>query len=208
MQFIDQPTHAACEAVRSLNPRPFWLDDPLRPDPFPRVDHPLDCDLLVIGGGFSGLWSALLAKEQDPSRSVVLVEAGRIAEGATGRNGGFVSHSLTHGLGNGISRWPGEIGTLVRLGYRNLDELGKAIAEQGIDCGFRRAGDLTVAVAEHQVQDLIQGARAAGDLGVPLGLLDSEQIQGAVHSRGGAGQPGSTCLGAGSRQRRGRGRRP
>ncbi|HCR71091.1 MAG TPA: FAD-dependent oxidoreductase, partial [Anaerolineae bacterium] len=58
-------------------------------------------DLCIIGGGFTGLWTALLAKQRDPNRDVVLIEANEIAYGASGRNGGFCSASLTHGFLNG-----------------------------------------------------------------------------------------------------------
>ena len=57
---------------------PFWLDDPRRPEPLAPLAAPATADLLVVGGGFSGLWTALQAKEADPARDVLLVEGGRI----------------------------------------------------------------------------------------------------------------------------------
>src|SRR5690606_10538671 len=104
----------------------------------------VETDLAVVGGGFSGLWTALLAKEHDPDRDVVLVEAKRVGWAATGRNGGFCSASLTHGLPNGAARFPDEIDELERLGRVNLDEIEQTVHRYGIDCAFERTGDLTV----------------------------------------------------------------
>ena len=59
-------------ALADAAPRPFWLDDPGKPYPEPALTGAETCDLLVVGGGYSGLWTALLAKERDPSRDVVL----------------------------------------------------------------------------------------------------------------------------------------
>ena len=91
-----------------------WLDIP-RPE-FPPPSGPVTCDLLVIGGGYAGLWSALHAARRHPDLRIVLVEADRIGWAASGRNGGFVDSSLTHGLENGKSRWPNEIDTLEVMG--------------------------------------------------------------------------------------------
>src|SRR5690606_35470464 len=114
-------------AVAAAAPRPLWLDLADAAGRTPAGAPPLagdtTCDLAVVGGGFTGLWTALLAKERDPGRDVVLLEANAVAWAASGRNGGFVSSSLTHGLANGVDRWPDELGTLERLGLANLDEL-------------------------------------------------------------------------------------
>jgi glycine/D-amino acid oxidase-like deaminating enzyme len=111
-------------------------------------------DLAIVGGGFSGLWTALLAKERDPGRDVVLIEADRIGSAATGRNGGFCDASLTHGEANGRLRFPAEYERLHELGRQNLDEIQATIARYGIDCDFERTGTLTVAVEDHQVAEL------------------------------------------------------
>ena len=73
-------------------PRPFWLDRPDAPAPRPPLDGAVEADLVVVGGGLTGLWTALLAAEE--GKRVVLLEGERIAFGASGRNGGFCVASL------------------------------------------------------------------------------------------------------------------
>ncbi|MCD9196826.1 NAD(P)/FAD-dependent oxidoreductase [Aeromicrobium wangtongii] len=130
---------------------PFWLDRPERPPARPALDGDTTTDLLVVGGGFTGLWTALMAKERDPQREVLLIEATRVADAATGRNGGFCSASLTHGEANGRERWPGEYEQLHRLGLENLDEIAATIQRYGIDCDFERTGELSVATRPHEL---------------------------------------------------------
>ena len=74
----------------------LWLDDPERPPALPTLSRATSADLVVVGGGYTGLWTALRAKEREPGRDVLLLEAGRCGDQASGRNGGFASASLTH----------------------------------------------------------------------------------------------------------------
>ncbi|MHB1067462.1 MAG: NAD(P)/FAD-dependent oxidoreductase [Candidatus Nanopelagicales bacterium] len=152
---------------------PYWLDGPRRPPATAPLDGHARADLLVVGGGFTGLWCALLAKEADPGRDVVLLEGGRIADGASGRNGGFVAASLTHGFANGMDRWPEEMPDLLRLGRENLDAIEHAVSRLGIDCGFARTGELAVAVEPHQVDALARAAGRAESMGEALEVLDA-----------------------------------
>src|SRR5690242_16877495 len=131
-------------ALVHAEPVPFWLDDPARPAALPALAGEEHADLAVVGGGYCGLWTALLAKERDPGRDVVLVEAREVGWAASGRNGGFCSSSLTHGFGNGLARWPGEVAELERLGMRNLDEIEDALRRHGIGCDWERTGELNV----------------------------------------------------------------
>ena len=105
----------------------------------------------MIGGGFSGLWTALLAKEANPGRSVVLIEGNRIGSAASGRNGGFCDASLTHGAENGRERFPAEFDTLQRLGAENLTAIEAAVNRYDIDCEFERTGSIAVATEPYQV---------------------------------------------------------
>lgn len=161
---------------------PFWLDQSDAPKPSPRLHGTASADLAVIGGGFSGLWTALLAKERDPSGRVVLLEGRRIAWAGSGRNGGFCAASITHGLGNGMERFPGEIDVLQRLGRQNLDAIEAAVARHGIDCGFSRTGELAVATQDWQFDGLREAAKAAASLGEHPMLLDADAVRAEVNS--------------------------
>ncbi|CAJ1582573.1 FAD-dependent oxidoreductase [[Mycobacterium] wendilense] len=139
----------------------MWLDELGEARPrYPALAAPRRCDLLVVGGGYTGLWTALHAAQQDPAASIVLLESERIGWAASGRNGGFVDASLTHGTANGRARWPDELAELEALGRENLDGMGEEIRRLGIDAEWERTGMLSVAVEPHQVDWLREAAEA------------------------------------------------
>ncbi|WP_405145464.1 FAD-binding oxidoreductase [Sphaerisporangium sp. NBC_01403] len=172
------PLKALADAER----KPYWLDSPDKPEPLRRLFEDTAADLAVVGGGFSGLWTALMAKERDPTLDVVLLEGRRVGWAASGRNGGFCVASLTHGLGNGLARWPQEISTLVRLGRENLDEIERTVARYGIDCSFERTGELHVATEPWQLDGLAEDTGIARELGMDVRLLDADQVRAEVSS--------------------------
>jgi glycine/D-amino acid oxidase-like deaminating enzyme len=171
------------KALAEAEPTPFWLADSAAPESLERLVGATTCDLAVVGGGYTGLWTALQAKERDPSLDVVVVEADRAGGAASGRNGGFCAASLTHGLSNGLARWPAEMPTLERLGRENLDGIEDTIGRYGIACDFERTGELSVATEDWQVAELREVASAAGEgLGGKATLLDAEQVRAQVNS--------------------------
>lgn len=176
------PTRVAETALEHASSTPLWQDDSSRPEPRAAFEGDREVDLAVVGGGFSGLWAALLALEEDPQREVVVLEAERLGWAATGRNGGFCAASLTHGVGNGLARWPGEMPLLQRLGVANLDAIEATIREHGIDCDFERTGELDVAVEPWQLEDLGSLHRTMRDLGEDVELLTAAQTRALVDS--------------------------
>ncbi|MFF8954526.1 NAD(P)/FAD-dependent oxidoreductase [Streptomyces sp. NPDC014894] len=170
-------------SLSDARPVAFWLDDPARPAAEPALGGDEHCDLLVVGGGYSGLWTALLAKERDPGREVVLIEGRETGWAASGRNGGFCAASLTHGLANGLARWPGEIAALERLGAENLDAIEAAVAAHSLDCDFERTGSVDVATEPHHVAELTELYERTRALGLDgHRLLDRDAMRAEVDS--------------------------
>ncbi|MFM2353017.1 MAG: hypothetical protein RLZZ608_423 [Actinomycetota bacterium] len=142
------------ESLEGSRLQPFWLDDlPDRPAQ-PALTGRETADLVVVGGGYTGLWTALLAKQRDPNTRVVLLEGKRIGWAASGRNGGFVEATLTHGAKNGETRFADELETLDRMGMQNLDEIQATVETEGWAVDFERVGSIAVATETYQVADL------------------------------------------------------
>ena len=163
-------------------PRPYWLDQPGAPPAADPLDTAEVAHLAVVGAGYSGLWTALRAKERDPGRNVVVVEARTAGWAASGRNGGFCSASLTHGFDNGLSRFADEIDVLERMGRANLDDIEATVARYGIDCGFERTGELVVATAPWQLRDLAESHAAGRARGLDVRLLDRAGVRAELDS--------------------------
>jgi len=125
---------------------PFWLDNPRAPAVERELIGPTTADLVVVGGGFTGLWAAIHAKEADPSLDVVLVEAGKVAYGASGRPGGIISTSVMHGLPNATRVFPQDLDVLEKLGQENLDGFKESLTRYGIEADVEWNGEMTVAV--------------------------------------------------------------
>jgi len=172
----------ALDALREAEPTPFWLDQPEAPPPRPALTGAAECDLAIVGGGFTGLWAALQAKERDPGADVVVLDAGRIGGQASGRNGGICMASLTHGVARGAELFPDEEARLIALGMENLDGIEQTIARRGIDCGWERRGELDIAGAPWQVEALAQERDHYARLGLGHEWLDREALQADIHS--------------------------
>ncbi|MGB0098976.1 MAG: FAD-dependent oxidoreductase [Nocardioides sp.] len=169
-------------ALGPARPGPVWSDlhdvaaasEPLAGDD--------TADLVIVGGGLTGLWAAVHALEADPGRRVVLLESGPVAAGASGRNGGFVSESLTHGLAHGLATWPDELPELLRLGRENVREIADFVAAEGIEADLRLCGKTAVATRPHEAA----GLRAAHELNQrfdePSTYLTAEEVRADVHS--------------------------
>lgn len=188
------PASAVAHALERTRQSVFWLDElPVQPVR-ERLSGERVADLAIVGGGYTGLWTALLAKERDPDARVIVLEGRSVGWAASGRNGGFAEASLTHGRENGLARWPKEIDELDRLGLENLDAIEAAETRYGLDVEFERAGSLDLAVEPHQLAWLDETAADAGargddavrhlDEAAARAAVDSPVVLGAIeHTR-------------------------
>lgn len=169
-------------ALLDAAPAVFWLDRPDAPTPTPPLTGSVEADLVIVGGGYTGLWAALQAHHDEPGRDILLLEAGSIGIGASGRNGGFLAASITHGLANGLTHFPDEIDVLHRLGVENYDALLADLDRHHIDAAFQPVGELDVAVEPWQVHDLAGHAELLARFGEDVELLDADAARAAVAS--------------------------
>lgn len=185
----DRLSYAEAETV------PYWLSGP-RPPARPPLEGQVEADLVVVGGGLTGLWAAIQARQRDPGRAVILIEREHLAVGASGRNGGFMSSSLVHGIGNGLARFPNEIPLLERLGMENLDQIKRTIRENGIECDLTSPGAIEIAYTPHQFAGLPEVLDELERYGHEAELLDTEAIRSEVDSPmflGGLWQKSGEC---------------
>jgi glycine/D-amino acid oxidase-like deaminating enzyme len=163
----------------------YWLREPAPPG---TADPPLDpgaddtADVVIVGGGFTGLWTAIALTDTDPTLRVIVLEMEAVAFGASGRNGGFCEASLTHGLANGIKHFPDELGRLEDEGIRNLQDLIAFTREHRIDCDLEETGTLSLADQPHQADEFRAWVDEAAEHGEHLEFLDRAAAQAEVHS--------------------------
>jgi glycine/D-amino acid oxidase-like deaminating enzyme len=152
-----------------------WLREALAaeadPSPLPGPSHDRSCDVAIVGGGYTGLWTALQLKERAPELEVVLLEQDICGGGPSGRNGGFVN------------AWWDELDTLAELhgperalaAARGLSESVRAIGawceRHDVDAHYRRAGMLVVSTTPPHDDRPLASASVAKRLGVPEELV-------------------------------------
>ncbi|MBQ75850.1 MAG: FAD-dependent oxidoreductase, partial [Gammaproteobacteria bacterium] len=142
------------EALKDAVAQPLWHDPKIMPAPLPALTSDETCELLIVGGGFTGLWAAMQAKERNPDVDIILIEKTFIGDGASGRNGGFLSTSLAHGETNVEAQFPGEADQLDQLGEQNMKEFLGTLEKYGIDVEYEKTGETTVALDTESAERL------------------------------------------------------
>ncbi len=170
----------------------------LGPGPtYPALSGAQSADIVVIGAGFAGLSAARRALQLEPSAKVVVLEAGRIAEGAAGRNSGFMI-DLPHDLSSEDYASAGDDAAQIAMNRQAIDFARQAVAEYQIKADFfdpvgKINGACSAAAEAHNTS---YAAHLAA-LGEPFEALDAAQMQaltGSVHYRGGLYTPGAVVL--------------
>jgi glycine/D-amino acid oxidase-like deaminating enzyme len=128
----------------------FWIAEAGSPAVLPALEGDASADVVVIGGGYTGLWTAWHVLESAPDARVVVLEAGRCGHGPSGRNGGFVSSvdlsvpTLRADHGDAAaSAW-------AAAARETVDAIGAWCEAEGVDAWYRRGGELCVSTAPAQ----------------------------------------------------------
>ena len=175
-------TETALRALANTRFDTYWLDslDPV--DDEPALVQDISCDLLVVGGGFCGLWGAIQAREQNPARDVVLIEAKSIANGASGRPAAIMSTSVMHGIHNTERMFPGEVTELEEFGRENMDGFRNAIEQYDIDCDIEWGGEMTVSIGDQGLETIEEEYQLYKKYGHDAVKLDKDQVQAEISS--------------------------
>jgi glycine/D-amino acid oxidase-like deaminating enzyme len=171
------------EALDGSKDMPMWLDRPDRPEKAPALSGTVDCTLAIVGAGYTGLWAAICAKEAQPDLDVVLVEASTVGIGASGRNGGFVSDTVTHYQNDRELNLP-ENGdpSMETLGFENARGFLDTLERYNMNVDYECNGYLHMAVEPHQVTALEALHEADQKSGAKSVMLTKAEVQEQIHS--------------------------
>jgi len=176
---------ASRQALRALTNTRFttyWLDSLDRVNDEAALKQHIACDLLIVGGGFCGLWAAIQAKEQNPARDVVLIEAKSVANGASGRPAAIMSTSVMHGIDNTERIFPDDVAKLERLGRENMDGFKQTVERYRIDCDIEWGGEMKVSIGDAGLATVDQDHELYLKYGHDAVRLDRAGVQAEIKS--------------------------
>jgi len=171
------------------------------PDPCPPLADPTTADVVILGGGYTGLWTAWFLRERDSSCDIVLLEGDELCgSGPSGRNGGFC-YGMWEDL-EALVRFFGDDDALrvAHAAQRSVAEIEGWLDSQGVDARFSRAGHLTIATSAAQDDAWRSLVEEATRLGVADGRfveLDADAVRARCDSpvfRSGLLQPDNAIL--------------
>ena len=154
-------------------------------------------DAVIVGAGFAGLSSARRLRQIEPHASVVVLEAGRIAEGSAGRNSGFMI-DLPHELTSDDYAGAGDDRSMIALNRKSIGFASQAVEDYQIDSSFfERAGKVNGAASETARAYNASYSRHLESLGEPSEALDAQsmlELTGSRHYLSGLYTPGTVML--------------
>jgi glycine/D-amino acid oxidase-like deaminating enzyme len=171
-------------------PRSLWAENSLTWD-FPEFDLSYSFDVVIVGAGYSGLWTAHHLATLNPGLSVAIVDARQPGFGASGRNGGWCSAFSPMSL-EAVATQSNKQGAidLQNALVASVDEIGAYVASSGIDCGWHKGGTLSFASSQLQLQGIKETIEMSRDFGYDdsfMTYLSSEQAEDRVRIRGSHG---------------------
>ena len=158
----------------------FWLEDSGEAlTPRPPLLRSTDVDVAILGGGYSGLWTAYYLLLHEPAVRVAVLDKEIAGFGASGRNGGWCSPNFPLTAGGLEKRFGAAAARTLLLAMRaSVDEVGRVCSEEKIDARFHKGGVLTLARGRHQ----LPGIRSSYAAYERLGLGDRYQMLSATEA--------------------------
>lgn len=160
----------------------YWMTtEPMAPAP-PLAGRER-ADFVVVGAGFTGLWTALFLKEMAPEREVVVLEKGFVGYGGSGRNAGMLGETVDHSHSLAVAHFGlPEARRLAEIGSQNILEMAASLERHEIQCDFERTGRLYVALTDAHVEEAQRALDLAKEFGVPgVRFLSKAEIQAEIH---------------------------
>ena len=170
------------EALKDAKSRPLWHDPEIMPEVLPPLATDEKCELLIVGGGFTGLWAAMQAKERRPDADIILIEQTFVGDGASGRCGGFLATSLAHGQTNTEYRFSDEAERLQELGTQNMKELLETLVRYNIDARYEKTGRMNVALNPQSAAELHSEYEQEKAEGADVVWFDKDAVREQVNS--------------------------
>ena len=168
--------------------RSWWLREALAQpefagDPCPPLTADTTADVVILGGGYTGLWTAWFLKELDPGVDVLLLEQDICGGGPSGRNGGFVN-SFWGDLTTLCERFGDDAALrLCRAGEESVTEIGAFCDKHGFDAWYRPDGDLNAASSTSQIGEWADEVITADRLRLDhVEVLTTEEVRARVDS--------------------------
>jgi gamma-glutamylputrescine oxidase len=178
LRYNPDPLSRSVDDNRSL----WWSSSPL-PDALPPLTGETRADLAIIGGGFTGMSTAYHFARRFPNKRVIVLEAKRIANGASGRNGGLMLTGV-----NGAHDGPPERQKRIYQATKSgIDLIEGIVKEHRLDVRMRRDGVLEAFTSQARADAAAQDVEALNAVGVPLRYLSGAELRSRLNAEGVAG---------------------
>jgi glycine/D-amino acid oxidase-like deaminating enzyme len=178
--------------VKDYGSYSFWLEtcgDDLTPRP--TLPTSSDVDVAIVGGGYTGLWTAYYLARSDPSLRITVIDKEICGFGASGRNGGWCSALFAAGREKIARRYGRDAAiAMQRAMFSTVDEVGRACSDEGIDCHFHKGGTVIAATSPAHVARLrkeVQAERGWGFSEEDYRWLEPEEARAVIEVAGGRG---------------------
>jgi len=166
--------------MRPIEQSCYWLATRRDTTASSQLEGDKNCDIAIVGAGFTGLWTAHFLKQLDSKLDICVVEQGVAGYGASGRNAGIISPCIDHSHALAIAHFGrDEAATMAKLGLENIEEL----AQFADDCDFEKSGQLQIALTPKHIEDCRANIEVANTLGLPgYRMLSLDEVQKEINS--------------------------